>query len=313
VGPKLILVLLILIGWSLVLPLPLLAESGRPHGDAQGAMPANISVALTQNKYSDVDVKDAKTALIVWIDMITKKTGVPTKVELFSFDDLGMLEKEAKGNKVDLVFLFPQEYLYLKNRIPFEPIAVSIPLGTDHKYFAVLARKDRGINDLRRLANKDAILEAGENSPLISMWLETLLLKEGFLGPAAFFANFKNVKKASQALLPVFFKQADACAVSQGAFETMKELNPQVGQELVSLAHSPGFPQGVVCMRKGLAEKYGGFVEEMFSIHKRTQGKQILTLMKIKKLIPFSPANLETTEALVAENQTLKLKLAKRN
>ena len=156
-------------------------------------------------------------------------------------------------------------------------------------------------------------METGENSLLISLWLETLLMKEGFPGPETFISNFKMVKKASQALLPVFFKQADACAVSQGAFETMKELNPQVGRELVALAQSPGYPQGVVCMRKGLAEKYRPFVEEMYTLHNQSQGKQILTLMRIKRLLPFQATYLETTEALLAENQALKLKLARKN
>ncbi len=309
---KLTLASLILIIWALHSS-PLLADPGEPGVGNRGSMPSHLSVALTINKYSDVDVKDAKAALAVWIDMIAKRTGSRTKVELFSYDDIAKFEREIRANKIDLVFLFPQEYLHLRSRIPFDPIAISLPLGTEHKHFALLARKDHGFTGVRGLANRDALMETGENSSLIFLWLETLLMKEGVPGPEVFFSNFKSVKKASQAILPVFFKQADVCTVNLTAFETMKELNPQVGQELVALAQSSGFPQGIVCMRKGLAEKYDAFVEEMFSVHNRSQGKQILTLMRIKKLVPFMPKNLETTEALLAENQALKSKLARRN
>ena len=310
---KLLSVFLLLIGWGLVLPVSLSAASEKPGGDSPGSMPPHLLVALTINKYSEVDVKDAKAALNVWIDMIAKKTGSTTKVELVSYDDFDRFEKELRANKVDLIFLFPQEYFQLKNRIPFDPIAVSTPLGADQKHFVALVRKDGGITGVRGLAGREALMETGENSLIISLWLENLLLKEGFPGPERFFSNLKMVKKASQALLPVFFKQADACAVSQGAFETTKELNPQVGQELAVLAQSPGFPQGVICMRKGLAEKYRPFVEEMYTLHNQSQGKQILTLMKIKKLLPFQAAYLQTTEALLAENQALKLKAARKN
>jgi phosphonate transport system substrate-binding protein len=312
-GRKLPLLSLLLIGLSLFLLSPLAAAAEKPAGSITGGMPPHLLVAMTLDKYSDVDVKDAKAALNVWIDMIARKTGSTTRIELVIYDDLGRFEKDIKGNKIDLLFLFPQEFLYFKDRIPFEPIAISTPLGADQKHIAILVRKDRGITAVKGLASGEGVMETGENSTLISLWLETLLMKEGYSSPGTFFANFKMVKKASQALLPVFFKQADACAVSQGAFETMKELNPQIGQELFALVQSAGFPQGVICLRKGLAGKYRSFVEEMYTLHNLSQGKQILTLMRIKKLLPFQDTFMKTTEALLAENQALKLKLARKN
>jgi ABC-type phosphate/phosphonate transport system substrate-binding protein len=304
---------LMLFAWGLILPAPLFADPSKPNSDASATMPSYLSVALSINKYSDLDEKDAKAALNVWISMISKTGGFPTKVDLLSYKDLALFEKEARENRVDLVFLFAPEYLQMKNRIPFEPVAISTPLGADYKQFSVFVRKDRGINKVVELANKDAFMEGGENNLLLSLWFETLLMKEGAFGPAGFLSSFKNVKKPSQALLPVFFGKADACVVSRGGFEMMKELNPQVGQELVAIAHSPEYPQGIICMRKGWAEKYWGFLDHMFQLHKQSQGKQILTLMKISKLAPFKPAYLETTEALLQEHEALKLKLAKKN
>jgi ABC-type phosphate/phosphonate transport system substrate-binding protein len=310
---KLNLASLMLFAWSLILPPPLFADPGKPSSDALVGMPSYLSVALSLNKYSDVDEKDARAALNVWISMITKTGGIPTKVDLFSYRDLASFESKVLENKVDLVFFFATEYLEVKNRMPFEPLAVSLPLGAEHKQFSVLVRKDRGISKVGELANSEILIEQGENSVLLSLWLETLLMKEGFPGPAGFFAKFRNVKKSSQALLPVFFKNSDACAVSRGGFEMMKELNPQVGQELVAIAQSPGYPQGIVCVRKGFAEKYPGFVKHMFLVHNLSEGRQILTLMKINKLVPYEPAYLKTTEALLQEHEALKLKLAKKN
>lgn len=69
-------------------------------------------------------------------------------------------------------------------------------------------------------------------------WLDGLLAAEGrgpmgsFFGPAAWETKF------SQSVLPVFFGNAEACLTSRRGFETMGEMNPQVGKR------GPGAGQG---------------------------------------------------------------------
>ncbi len=82
------------------------------------------------------------------------------------------------------------------------------------------------------------------------MWLDTFLVKQGLTRSKYFFTNIKEVDKVSQAVLPVFFKQADACLVSRSGFETMVELNPQIGEQLAIQATSPGFILGGVFFRR---------------------------------------------------------------
>jgi len=72
-------------------------------------------------------VKDAKAALNGLDRHDREEKRINDQVELVSFDDFDRFEKEIRANKIDLIFLFPQEYYQLKNRIPFDPIAVSTP------------------------------------------------------------------------------------------------------------------------------------------------------------------------------------------
>lgn len=274
-------------------------------------MPSHLTVGYTIDKFSDVDVNDAKAALKVWMETIIKKRGSPTTSELLTYQNLASLEKAVKEKKIDVVFFFPEEYLEIKNRASFEPIAISTPIGGVKKQFTILVRKDRNIQEIRTLRNRGILVEKGENNTLLSLWFETLFMKEGYLSPRDFFSSVKEVNKTSQAVLPVFFRQADVCVVSRGAFETMQELNPQLGQELTAIALSDGYVRGVVCMRPDFRQEYEGLVNEILSIHVEPQGKQILTLIKVNRLIPFEPSYLETVEALLKEHRTLRLKLAR--
>jgi phosphonate transport system substrate-binding protein len=274
-------------------------------------MPSHLRVGYTIDKFSDVDVNDAKAAVKVWMDMIVKRRGAATKTELLTYQDLPSLEKAIRDKKIDLVFLYPEEYLEIKNRIPFEPVAISTPLNDLVKRFSVLVRKDRGIQEVRGLRGRGILVERSENSGLLNLWFETLLMREGALSARDFFLNVRETNKTSQAVLPVFFGQADACVVSHSAFGIMTELNPQLSQEIAVIALSAGYIRGVVCMSTSFHEKYGGLVEEILSIHAEAQGKQILTLIKVNRMVPFESSYLETVEALLREHRALKLKLAK--
>jgi hypothetical protein len=67
----------------------------------------------------------------------------------------------------------------------------------------------------------------------------------------------------------------------------------------------------MVTVCASVLEKYNGLVEAILSINAEPQGKQILTLIKANKLIPFESSYLEKAEALLRDHRALKLKMAK--
>ena len=84
---------------------------------------------------------------------------------------------------------------------------------------------------------------------LAPVWSETILAREGLGSASGFYGQITTASKISQAVLPVFFRQLDACVVTRSGFETMVELNPQVGRQLKVLASSPPVVPVVFCFR----------------------------------------------------------------
>jgi len=85
--------------------------------------------------------------------------------------------------------------------------------------------------------------------------MDVLLWRSGLDAGETFFEEIQEVSKVSQAVLPVFFDQADACIAPMDAFRTMAELNPQLEEELWVIDTSPGFCQAVVCARRDVYDE----------------------------------------------------------
>lgn len=117
------------------------------------------------------------------------------------------------------------------------------------------------------------------------------------------------VDQVSQAIIPVFWGQVEACIVTRYGFDTMIELNPQVGQMLQVLIISPKYVNALSCINKVIDEEsYREIIEETLrELHTEPEGRQILTLFKAEKFVLFEPSFLEHVENLLKEFKDLKL------
>jgi hypothetical protein len=107
-------------------------------------------------------------------------------------------------------------------------------------------------------------------------------------------------------VLPVFFRQSDACVVTRSGFETMVELNPQLGRQLKILARSPEVVPAVFCFR---ADYAAGFKEDLFAgvrdLHKSAAGQQVLTVFQSDKIEDQPMSCLDSALELLATHQKL--------
>lgn len=287
-----------------------------PASEAENQAPdlESLVIGFSSGTLANVDPRDAKAATKIWADMILRRKGAKGESGAIIFSNLSGLEGAVREGSVDLVFLLPQEFLKIRNRIPIVPIVIS----TSHKglfeQFVLLVRKDSPAETAWDLRNKQINVETIQKGTLPLMWLETLLMQEiNGAGAERPFASIKATRKPSQTVLPVFFKQADGCIVSRDAFDTMVELNPQLGKELKVIASSPPYISSVGCLRKDFHAKHGALIAgELGLLHEDPQGRQLLTMFHKGKLVPFEEPYLENVAAVLKRHHDLGRELARR-
>ncbi|HTP65810.1 MAG TPA: PhnD/SsuA/transferrin family substrate-binding protein [Geobacteraceae bacterium] len=121
----------------------------------------------------------------------------------------------------------------------------------------------------------------------------------------AFFGDLREFPRASQIIMPVFFGQADACLASSNSFETMADLNPQIGLRLRVLEKSPGFTTGIIAVRKnGRTPRREEMIRALAEMDGDPKGKQLLTLFRVNRLVPFHAEHLTSVEKMLRAHRS---------
>jgi phosphonate transport system substrate-binding protein len=142
--------------------------------------------------------------------------------------------------------------------------------------------------------------DSGDEIP--RLWVRSVLQEAGVEVGEGGVRVSGTAANVSQAVLPVFFGQVEACVVPVSSLDTMAELNPQLRRDLKVLATSPAFCQGPICVRKDVLEEWGHLLSDVLTtLHLEPEGRQLLTLFRIEQLVPFDDAYLEPTARLLEE------------
>jgi ABC-type phosphate/phosphonate transport system substrate-binding protein len=262
----------------------------------------HLSIGFSTRGHPNANLEDARAA----VNLLTRKivgrnswTG-----ESHSYDSLTEMERDIRDKKVQLLGLQADEYLELRKKIPIDPIMVTIGDRNFELGLLLLVRKDSGIRTLRDLKNRSIVVtkRSSQYGNLNHVWLETLLMREGILESDRFFSTVKEVQTVKQVVMPVFFRQADACIVTRQVFELSVELNPQLGNQLTAIANIDKLAPGILVIDRILPEDIRQKLKQtLLTLHESPDGQQMMMLFQVKKLVPFRPEYLKATEALFSE------------
>ena len=171
----------------------------------------------------------------------------------------------------------------------------------------LLVRADSGIEKVSDLRGRALTHFHNPMASLASTWVETLLLERGEGRLPDFFGKLPQSSKLARSILPVFFRQSDACVVTRQGFETASELNPQVGRQLKVLAASEPLVPAVFCFRgdyhSPLREK---LLAEIGKVNTTPAGQQFMTLFQCDSLAEQPESSMESAFALLARHQRLR-------
>ena len=99
----------------------------------------------------------------------------------------------------------------------------------------------------------------------------------------------------------LFFGKVDACITTKATFNTMSDLNPQIGRSLRILKESDPLVFAVICIFPGTLtqDDIELITYTMETLHDQSAGNQILKIFRINKLIKFNEDYLQNTKRMI--------------
>ncbi len=285
-----------------------------PVGRADAEDNSRLRIGFTGSAFQDVTNTDMRAAVSVLIQKVAwQHFG---KGETRFYDTLSEMAADLKNRKIDVLATPVEEYIELKKQIPIDPLLITASDNGTETELLLLVRKDSRIRTIRDLRGRTIVMPS-RNPRCLDMytaWLENLLMEEGSKGLDTYFSSVKETRTAAKAVFPVFFRQADACVVTRQVFDLTAELNPQISSELKVISRRGKLSQGIIAVDRRLSEETKEKLRQAFlTLHQTPEGKQLLMLFKVRKLVPFAPGNMKGTDALYAEHSRQKNLIAGRH
>jgi ABC-type phosphate/phosphonate transport system substrate-binding protein len=278
------------ISWAILL---LWAQGAALADDAPVCRPLIMKLGYPHYAFNDVDLKDAQVAMEIWTKHLVKGS-VPVDSKVTIYKDEESLLRALQTNEANMAALASTTYLKVKDKLPLAPFFVPLSKGQVGEEFCLLVHRQSGITAASQLKNRKLLYfpRCSAGSPQ-NLWLNNFLRNEGLADKDRLFQSLTVTETPSQAILPVFFRKTDACYVPRQVFETMAEMNPQVGRNLQILAHSPPIVRGLLVIRSDIDPNLKELLTKSLNeMDKQPQGRQILTLLRYDRLIPYQPGHL---------------------
>lgn len=265
-----------------------------------------IRVGFSSALFENVNYNDAIASIRAWAQALLKKQDISAVPKPVILNDKSEIKEVLSNNMLDYISLTTTEYAEVSEMLPCDTITVSVTSDLITEEYLLLVHKDSGIESLQGLNGKKLRFVSGARMSMAMTWLDNILLREKFKPAVEFFSSLELNKNAGRVILPVFFKQADACVVTRNMFDTMVELNPQIGRRLKIIAVSSPLVPSFFCFTRNSDESLRKKVSsEILHWHLSSFGKQSLTMFQCDGLEIHPVSCLETALDLIDEHKML--------
>ncbi len=264
---------------------------------------------IIQNAMINTDPRDAKAVMEVHSREISRLIGIALDVRVILFTEMDAMTAALRKGELELAAIPSVDYLRIRKTVPLIPSFVGINSEGPGNTFVLITRKDSGFRSFSDLKGKSIMVPSTTKYESCHLWLEVLLMKHEKNDIHTFFSNVKEVPKLNNAIMGVFFKQADSAIVTRAGLSTSSEMNPQLAAQITVLAESPNMSDAVVCLMPGTSEKLRTKIyNAMLQLNETKSGKQIYTIFQNNGIAPFKAEYLDGLENLISEHKRLKAK-----
>jgi phosphonate transport system substrate-binding protein len=257
--------------------------------------------------FTDVNENDAKASVRAWALALAHERQVSMSTEPIVLSGAAQLQQALRDATIDGAAVTTEEYLSLDPGLQSTNLFLSFIGGQCTEEYLLLVRADSGISDLGGLHGHKLILFDNPRASLAVMWLEVMLSENKLSPPTGHFGQVLKAEKLVQVVLPVYFRQQDACIVTRRGFETMCELNPQVRAQLRVVVSSPKLVPAVGFIRSSyLSPLRASLMAALKGLETSAAGNQVLTLFQSDQLREAPASLLDSARELLTAHRRLK-------
>jgi hypothetical protein len=265
-------------------------------GSPDAAPPQVLNYVMMANLLNNVNAKDAVGAVkFHWSRHLKRAfSGFDPHFEILA--DLDAAAQRIRNNRLHGLIMDITQYLSIREQVNLKPVFSFSTSTRPLETYVLLVHRNTNWRRLSTQPSRRLMTEKMDQPNIGRMWLETVLRERQLPAGDTYFTQITPASKPARLILPVFFRQADACLVLESAYQTMAELNPQISHQLTVLARSPGFITSISCATELLSDHLiDRFIEKSVndnSVHVR----QLLLIFQVKKVFAFQPEYLFHTE-----------------
>jgi phosphonate transport system substrate-binding protein len=287
--------------WALIFPLFMAAPL---RADSAASAPFRIGFSTTL--FTDVNENDANAAVKTWSKIVADESGFSVRPSTSIFSDVDSLRRALRAGGVDAVGMDLIQYDTLREEIRFDPLFFTFDQGAVTERYVLLAHRDGPVRTLADLRGRRLRIHRNVRTCLAPLWLDLVLADRGVGRAADVAAGIAWESQLSKVVLPVFFRQIDACVATRKGFDTMRELNPQVGRRLMVLVESPDLVGGVFAFRADFRSPFRKeIISSVDALNESVAGKQMLNLFQTDDLRRRPAALLDAALEMIDAHERL--------
>jgi len=256
--------------------------------------------------FSAVNENDARAAMKVWAGTLVREGTVRGDPNVTVCGDVGGMVTALQSRTVDGAAILMTEFFALRDHVRFNRYLSGVVEGSILEEYLILVPQESSLARIEDLKGHSLNLFQNSRMSLALIWLDTVLLEKGQQRAASFCSRVTLQSKLTKAVLPVLFRQADACLVTHNGFKTMGELNPQVSRQLRVLASSPKVVPAGFFFRAGYPQaQQDAFVAQLQQVHRSPAGQQVLTIFQTDRIEEHPPSVLNNTLEMLESHRRL--------
>nr|WP_321398767.1 PhnD/SsuA/transferrin family substrate-binding protein [uncultured Desulfobacter sp.] len=252
----------------------------------------------------NVNENDVKVAVGVWIKSLTKEMSLPVEAVISIYSAMSEVESNLAKNRVDVVYITTSQLFEVYDLLAEDALLAVQQSGTITEEYILLVPEDSPAGNVGDLKGKNLRVLDNARTCLSLHWLNVFLSEKGLGTLDSHFKSYKLVNKINDAVLPVFFKQADACLVTRKGFDVMVELNPQIARQMKIIKTSPSYIPAVFTFRKSYQSEIKQILlRDIQKMVESSSGEQLLTIFQMDGMQQISEADLADSILLMKKDQ----------